>query len=107
MKRFDTYFEYISGFVTDSLVAGNHEISLVTCDSRQVIPGAVFCAIPGAVFDGHDFITQAIDNDAVAVICCHGFEALPADINKIKVSDPYQVYALLCEFFFDKPAVGS
>lgn len=40
----------------------------VKIDSRQVKKGDVFVAIAGETFDGHDFIMQAVDNGAIAVI---------------------------------------
>ncbi len=32
------------------------DITLITTDSRQVIPGALFVAYPGVSVDGHRFI---------------------------------------------------
>jgi UDP-N-acetylmuramoyl-L-alanyl-D-glutamate--2,6-diaminopimelate ligase len=40
----------------------------VTGDSRTVKPGALFVAIAGGSFDGHDYISAALANGAVAVI---------------------------------------
>ena len=40
----------------------------LTVDSREVMPGALFLALPGAVADGHDFIPQAVTAGAVAVL---------------------------------------
>lgn len=44
-------------------------VSDLFIDSRQVIPGSVFVAIPGHVSDGRDFIAQAIANGTLAVLC--------------------------------------
>lgn len=38
------------------------------CDSRQVTPGGVFAALPGARADGHDFAAQAVAAGAVCVL---------------------------------------
>ncbi len=43
-------------------------MTCVTADSRQVKPGALFVAVPGRIFDGHDFIPQAIEKGAIAVV---------------------------------------
>nr|HEX4315566.1 UDP-N-acetylmuramoyl-L-alanyl-D-glutamate--2,6-diaminopimelate ligase [Kofleriaceae bacterium] len=43
-------------------------ISRVTIDSRTAAPGALYVAIRGDNHDGHDFITGAISNGAVAVV---------------------------------------
>ncbi len=40
----------------------------IVTDSRQVEPGMLFAAIPGARVDGHDFIDQAAAQGAVAVL---------------------------------------
>lgn len=45
-----------------------HDVTGVTCDSRQVKPGFVFVAIPGALTDGHLYIEEAIRRGAVAVV---------------------------------------
>ncbi|NDG85520.1 MAG: UDP-N-acetylmuramoyl-tripeptide--D-alanyl-D-alanine ligase [Proteobacteria bacterium] len=50
-------------------------VALITTDSRHVVPGALFVAIKGDTFDGHDFIPQAIEKGAVAVLC----ERFPAE----------------------------
>ena len=44
------------------------EVSLVTSDSRQVKPGALFVAIAGGRADGHDFAAAAVRAGAVAVL---------------------------------------
>jgi UDP-N-acetylmuramoyl-L-alanyl-D-glutamate--2,6-diaminopimelate ligase len=44
------------------------DITLITADSRKVIPGALFVAYPGVSIDGHDFIQDAITRGAAAII---------------------------------------
>ncbi len=43
----------------------------VKIDSREVRPGDVFVAVKGASHDGHMFISEAVRNGAVAVLCEH------------------------------------
>jgi len=43
-------------------------ISDITCDSRQVVQGALFIAVDGHTADGHDYIAQAFDKGAAAVL---------------------------------------
>ena len=40
----------------------------VVSDSRQVVPGAVFVAVPGERVDGHEYAAQAYASGAVAVL---------------------------------------
>ena len=44
------------------------EVSGIFYDSRQVIKGAVFCALVGEGADGNEYIDAAIENGAVAII---------------------------------------
>ena len=48
---------------------GNPAVTGVTCDSREVAPGAVFVAVRGFRTDGHLHIDGAIAAGAVAVVC--------------------------------------
>jgi UDP-N-acetylmuramoyl-L-alanyl-D-glutamate--2,6-diaminopimelate ligase len=47
----------------------------LTADSRRVQPGDVFVAYPGAHVDGRDFIAQAVQRGAAAVIAEAGPKA--------------------------------
>lgn len=44
------------------------DISSVTHDSRRVDPGALFCCVPGARADGHDFAPAAVAAGAAALL---------------------------------------
>ncbi len=46
----------------------------ITTDSRQISPGMVFAALPGETFDGHNYIRQAEECGAVAVLVCREVE---------------------------------
>ena len=50
------------------------EISGICYDTRQMIPGCLFVALPGYKTDGHRFIREALDRGAVAVLCRHAPE---------------------------------
>lgn len=45
------------------------EISAITSDSRQVVPGSLFIAVKGAQADGHRYIAQSLEKGASAIIC--------------------------------------
>lgn len=50
------------GLKSDVVVTG------LSVDSRQVEPGHIFAALPGTALDGRDFIPQAINNGAIAIL---------------------------------------
>ena len=43
-------------------------ITGISIDSRLVKPGHLFVAMRGGSTDGHDFISKAIENGAVAIV---------------------------------------
>ena len=45
-----------------------HDFKALSTDSRKVGPGTLFVAIAGDQFDGHDFITTAIENGASGIL---------------------------------------
>ena len=53
-----------------------------THDSRQVVPGALFCAVPGQALDGHDF---AADAGAAGAAACLVERPLALDLPQIVV----------------------
>ena len=58
-------------------VAGSLDpvVTTVAYDSRDVVSGALFCALPGTHVDGHRYIEDALRRGAVAVLC----QRAPAD----------------------------
>lgn len=61
-------------------------ISSLTCDSRAVLPGALFFALRGAQADGHRYIEKAVAAGAAAVILEDPTSA-PTGIPWVRVSD--------------------
>ena len=59
-------FAQFGGAVADVDIAG------VTADSRQVVPGDLFAALPGGRADGRAFIGEAVRRGAVAVLAPSG-----------------------------------
>lgn len=51
-------------------VLGPADVDVTACthDSRQVGPGTLFCCVPGAHHDGHDFAAGAVADGAVALL---------------------------------------
>ena len=46
----------------------NTQVRRLKIDSRQVQPGDIFVALPGASVDGHDFIAQAANAGALVIV---------------------------------------
>ena len=59
---------------SDSL--GDQRVTGMTWDSRSVVPGDLYVAMPGERVDGHDFIDSAVDAGAVAVLANRPVDAI-------------------------------
>lgn len=77
------------------------DISALTCDAGEVIPGALFAALTGARADGRDFIPQALAQGASAVICP---PPLPEGVNGAAFDDPRAAFARIAAEFYGRPA---
>ena len=49
------------------------EINSISIDSRELGPDALFVAIKGDRFDGHDFVDTALTNGAAAALVSRGY----------------------------------
>ena len=81
---------------------GEVEIVDVTHDSRAVVPGALFCCVPGERHDGHDFARGAIDAGAVALLCDRRLDDVAA--TQLVVPDVRVAMAAAAAAVFDDPS---
>jgi UDP-N-acetylmuramoyl-L-alanyl-D-glutamate--2,6-diaminopimelate ligase len=70
-------------------------------DSREVTPGALFLAIPGAVADGHDFVSRAVTGGAIAAVV---ERAVEAHVPQVMVRDARRAAEVLAAEWFHHPA---
>jgi UDP-N-acetylmuramoyl-L-alanyl-D-glutamate--2,6-diaminopimelate ligase len=45
------------------------EVGGISHDSRRVVPGDLFCCVPGLVSDGHEHAVEAVERGAVGLLC--------------------------------------
>jgi len=81
------------------------EIVSLVFDSRSVVPGSLFAAIPGTVVDGHRFVPEAIRAGAVAVVLERRPQAPPPDgVTYLVVPDARRALARLASRFQGEPS---
>ena len=80
------------------------EITSLTLDSRSVEPGAMFFALKGTGFDGHDFIDAAIEQGAAAVVCQQLPENEKAGVSYVVVEDTHLAMGIAASAFNDHPS---
>ena len=67
---------------------GSLDVAGITADSREVVPGDLFAALPGISVDGRAFIADAVRRGAVAVLAPQGTEWPPGVPLRPLILDP-------------------
>ncbi|MBA4372393.1 MAG: UDP-N-acetylmuramoyl-L-alanyl-D-glutamate--2,6-diaminopimelate ligase [Thermodesulfovibrio sp.] len=86
------------------------DIQGLSYDSRTTQPGDLFVALPGGHVNGHDFIPQAIEKGAVAVmyqgqgVSCKGQEKTGTAF--VRVADSRKALAIAANNFYARPSQG-
>jgi UDP-N-acetylmuramoyl-L-alanyl-D-glutamate--2,6-diaminopimelate ligase len=75
----------------------------ITSDSRQVKKGYMFVAVRGLHSDGHDYISQAVQNGATVVVGERD-KKLPGGVEYIKVNDSREALGKFASEFYDFPS---
>ncbi|HKK01524.1 MAG TPA: Mur ligase domain-containing protein, partial [Desulfuromonadales bacterium] len=78
------------------------EITDLFYDSRKVVPGGAFFALPGCCVDGHRFVDDAVSRGARAVFCEREVP-LPAGVTGVLVADGRRAMAEVAAAFFGNP----
>jgi UDP-N-acetylmuramoyl-L-alanyl-D-glutamate--2,6-diaminopimelate ligase len=82
----------------------NIAIESLVFDSRKTISYSLFIAVRGTQVDGHEYIDQAIEMGAIAVVC----EAIPDkkvdDVTYIEVENSQEALGIMASNFYDNPS---
>ena len=80
------------------------EIHSLKFDSRTVEPGCLYFAVRGTASDGHQFIPEAINSGAVAVVCEKIPENREGNVTFILVNDGSYAKAIIASNFHGNPS---
>ncbi|HEY1794140.1 MAG TPA: UDP-N-acetylmuramoyl-L-alanyl-D-glutamate--2,6-diaminopimelate ligase [Opitutaceae bacterium] len=78
-------------------------ISGIVMDSRRVVPGNLFFALPGLRTDGASFVDEAVSRGAAAVIAQNMPSHPPARVSFVQVADARAMLARVSQRYFRFP----
>ena len=98
----------ISAILPGATITGNlrKPLTLLTDDSRQVVPGCGFVAVRGTRFDGHSAIGEAIAAGAAAIVAetPASPQAQEAGVLWVQVTDTHEANGLLMSAWHGTPS---
>ncbi len=97
MKRLNEILTGIASLDSNDII-----VKGVASDSRAVLKGFVFVAIKGELTNGHQYISNAIENGAVAIIVEDDYKSDKVII--VKVANTRLTLGLLAANFYDHPS---
>lgn len=83
--------------------APNLEVKTIMTDSRTKCEAGIFFCIRGMVYDGHDFINEAIRNGAVCIVHSRELSEYVKGITYIMVSDTLSALNNFADVFYGQP----
>lgn len=94
---------YKSG-ILDTHGSTNVAVQSIVFDSRKVKKDCLFVAVRGTQVDGHDFITQAIEAGARAIVCEEAPANIPDSATIVVVSDSHKALAQIAANYYNEPS---
>ena len=82
--------------------AGRRGFSCVSTDSRRVEQGCLFIPLVGERFDGHTYLTQALESGAAGCLCSRLPEALVPGKFYVQVEDTLRALGQLAGWHREK-----
>jgi len=98
--------EFLARACDGRLIGADRSFAAVSIDSRTLEPGDLFVAVKGERFDGHDFVTAAIERGACGLLVSR---QLPLDVPQVVVHDTLEALASGAQAWrqrFSLPLVG-
>ena len=86
--------------------SGQHndqEISSIAYDSRKVKNNCLFIAVTGENYDGHDYINEAINNGASAILA-NGRAPISSKVPIMQVQNPRKAMSKIAANFYNNPS---
>ena len=86
--------------------APDMQIDSLSVDSRVKNGNALFFCLKGMVFDGHQFVDQAISNGAVAIVHSDPLPKVSDKVAYVLVDDVLKTLNVIASRFYGNPSVA-
>ena len=80
------------------------EVKSLMADSRKKRPDSIFFCMKGMMFDGHQFVDQAIQNGAKVIVYSNPLDHMQPDVTYIRVKDVVSAFNKVADAFYGHPS---
>ena len=104
--KFSKTLEELALLVQNTKIIGDAKvkISSIEHDSRKISEGSMFVCFEGEHFDGHNFIDQASQAGAKAILTTRNNVEVPDGMSILIVPDILKALAVIVPYFYDYPS---
>ena len=88
---------------SQSAALSSQVVNGVCSDSRRVVPGSAFFAIPGSRTNGEQYLGEAVERGAKVIISESSDLKLPLGVRNIKVNNARKAMARFSKRFYNSP----
>lgn len=99
--KLSTLFDALTGLCNNPPASGDPDIGSIHYRAQEVRPGGLFVAIAGLAADGHDFIDQALERGAAALVVQR---PVSAPVPVVEVENSRKALAALAARFHGNPS---
>ena len=98
--------EELALLIQNTKIIGNAQAKItgIEHDSRKISAGSLFVCFEGAHVDGHNFIQQAFDNGAVAILTTRNDAEVPEGMSILIVPEMLPALSVIVPYFYNYPA---
>jgi len=98
-----TLNQLVKGIIASNGNVPATPINNICLHSGEVKPGDLYIAVSGTIRDGHDYIPEALENGASAVVT-NGRDVGKLPVPQVKVSNPRKAASYIAAEFYGHPS---
>jgi UDP-N-acetylmuramoyl-L-alanyl-D-glutamate--2,6-diaminopimelate ligase len=90
--------------LTSTIGNMEREVSEIVFDSRKISKDCLFVAVKGTQVDGHEYIEQAVEKGAVAIVCEEMPEQRNGEVTYVQVANSARALGIMASNYYGNPS---
>jgi UDP-N-acetylmuramoyl-L-alanyl-D-glutamate--2,6-diaminopimelate ligase len=90
--------------LTSTIGNMEREVSEIVFDSRKISKDCLFVAVKGTQVDGHEYIEQAVEKGALAIVCEELPEQRKGEVTYVQVANSAKALGIMASNYYGNPS---